>query len=89
MATPTSFRGANSEMRNRGAARGSGIPVHRGKGFTLTCWRLGWRERLAALVFGRLWLVVRHGNDQHPPVQLTAAQTVFNRQQQEDSDGDR
>ena len=38
----------------------------------LSCWQMSWRERLSALVFGRVWLAVLSGNAQ-PPAFLSAA----------------
>lgn len=39
-------------------------------------WRMTWRERIAALVFGRVWLRVYFGSSQ-PPVAISAERTVF------------
>ena len=41
----------------------------------ISCWRLTWRERIKALLFGRVWLSVLSGRTQ-PPVWL-ACKTVF------------
>lgn len=42
----------------------------------VSCWRPSWRERLAILIFGRVWLYVVSGLTQ-PPVALTGAKSVF------------
>lgn len=39
-------------------------------------WRLSWRERIAALLYGRVWLRVYSGATQ-PPVAMSAERTVF------------
>lgn len=39
-------------------------------------WKLTWRERLKALIYGRIWLSVHSGVTQ-PPVWLSADKTVF------------
>lgn len=52
------------------------LAVHRTGDQQISCWRLSWRERLSALLFGRCWLYVVGG---HPPVAMTAARTVFPR----------
>ena len=42
----------------------------------ISYWRLSWRERLALLWRGHIWLSVRNGKTQ-PPVWLSAEKTVF------------
>lgn len=42
----------------------------------VSCWRLSWRERLAALLFGRVWLSVLGGSTQ-PPVCIEASRTYL------------
>jgi hypothetical protein len=39
-------------------------------------WRMTWRERIAALVFGRVWVRVYSGASQ-PPIALQSMRTVF------------
>jgi hypothetical protein len=50
------------------------LPAYRSErdGFFLSRWQLTWRERLAVLVGGSVWLyVLGHG---HPPVQLAVVE---------------
>ena len=42
----------------------------------ISCWRLTWKERIKALLFGKLWLSVLSGHTQ-PPVWLACDNTVF------------
>lgn len=51
------------------------LPVFHGDGQTISCWRPTWRERIAILVFGRVWLSVmgRH----LPPVWIGGMRTPF------------
>ena len=42
----------------------------------ISCWKLGWRERIFALFFGKIWLSVLSGNTQ-PPVWIDSRKTVF------------
>lgn len=42
----------------------------------ISCWKLSWKQRLKALLFGRVWLSVRSGSTQ-PPVWLDCDKTVF------------
>lgn len=41
----------------------------------ISCWRLTWKERIKALLFGRVWLSVLSGRTQ-PPVWLTCCKTI-------------
>lgn len=42
----------------------------------VSCWKMSLRERLSALIFGRVWVSVLSGSSQ-PPIQLQATYTVF------------
>lgn len=42
----------------------------------ISCWRLTWKERIKALIFGKVWLSVLSGYTQ-PPVWLACDDTVF------------
>ena len=42
----------------------------------VSCWRMTWRERLAALVHGHVWVSVLTGGTQ-PPMYAEAAKTYF------------
>jgi hypothetical protein len=42
----------------------------------ISLWRMGWKDRINALIFGRVWLCVRSGETQ-PPVWLDVSRTVF------------
>jgi len=44
----------------------------------VSCWRMSIRERLAALLFGRVWLAVLSGSTQ-PPVYISATRTYLER----------
>lgn len=37
----------------------------------VSCWKMSWRERLSALLFGRCWVMVLSGSTQ-PPVWVDA-----------------
>lgn len=56
---------AEVNFRYAGKSYGN-LPAQRDGEQVLTCWSMSWRERFAAVVFGRVWLCV-HG-DQQPPV---------------------
>lgn len=42
----------------------------------VSCWRLTFKERMCALLFGKVWLSVLSGHTQ-PPVWLDCSKTVF------------
>jgi len=42
----------------------------------LSCWQMSWRERLSALLFGRVWLALLSGETQ-PPAWLGAQRTYL------------
>lgn len=76
MAEPTSFTEATRTLvapvdwdnADRGPC--GDLPVYTDGEQLISCWRLSWRERVAALVGGRVWLrVVGAG---HPPVAVEA-----------------
>ena len=47
------------------------LPVWTNREQCVSCWRMSWRERLSALLFGRVWLAVLSGETQ-PPVCIHA-----------------
>src|SRR5262245_31642586 len=74
---PESFKQANGTLLGGPAADYgtsadvADLPVWRGDGQIISCWRLGWIERLKLLVFGRVWLRVS-ATRTHAPVCLEA-----------------
>lgn len=42
----------------------------------VSCWKLSFKERIRALIYGKVWLGVLSGNTQ-PPVWLDCNDTVF------------
>ncbi len=47
------------------------LPVFTNGEQCVSCWKMSWRERLSALLFGRVWLQVLSGETQ-PPVAIHA-----------------
>ena len=41
-----------------------------------SCWRMSWRERLNALVYGKVWVAVLSGKTQ-PPIYIEASKNYF------------
>jgi len=42
----------------------------------ISCWRMTFKQRIKALLWGRVWLSVRSGNTQ-PPVRVDCDKTIF------------
>ena len=42
----------------------------------ISCWKMNWKQRIMALIFGRVWLSVLSGQTQ-PPVWVDSDKTVF------------
>jgi hypothetical protein len=42
----------------------------------VSCWEMSWRERLSALLFGRVWSALLSGESQ-PPMHLEASTSYF------------
>ena len=75
--TPTYFPQANTQLQRSTDDDSAGhIPAHTDRTTVLSCWRLSWRERLAAVFTGRLWLWVRSGDTQ-PPVAMKIGGSPF------------
>ena len=77
MTTPTDFPDTNlvltapQGMDNCGELH---VQCH-GDGM-LSCWKMGWRERLSALIFGRIWLNLY--TREHPPVWVAVQRDIRN-----------
>ena len=79
--TPTHFFGCNRVLgppaeHDSMRCQIAPLPVWTDGEVCLSSWKLSLRERVAALVFGRVWLYVASGRRQ-PPVALSAERTPF------------
>jgi len=61
------------------------LPVFNDGQQSISCWQMTWRERLAALIFGKVWLFVMFGHTQ-PPVLLLAKNNIFVNTEKENTD---
>jgi len=52
------------------------LPVYTDGQQCISLWKMTWRERVSALFFGRMWLIVHSGQTQ-PPVALMATREIF------------
>jgi len=79
--TPTTFAEANRTLGDNGYRSEAATNIVSLRVWTdgeqcVSCWRMSWRERLSALLFGRVWLQVLSGDNQ-PPVALTVGRSPF------------
>ena len=52
------------------------LPIFRDDGQCISLWRMSLRERLSALIFGKVWVWVYSGVTQ-PPISLSAERHIF------------
>ena len=58
------------------------LPVYRDGEHYISCWRMGFRERLRALLFGRVWVWVYSVWTQ-PPISLACYRSAFKKPKEE------
>ncbi len=79
---PIKFKEANKDLikpENMRADECGSLPVYTDGRECVSCWKLTWKERLSALLFGRVWLCVLSGHTQ-PPVWLACTKTIFKKE---------
>jgi len=73
---PTTFKHQTSELQPNPKGHGNhevvGLPIWTNGEQVVSCWKMSMRERIAALIYGRAWLVVLSGSTQ-PPVYVQAS----------------
>ena len=77
--TPIKFKEANMNLlrpHNMTKEECSSLWVYSDGRQCISCWKLSWKQRLKALLFGKVWLSVLSGSTQ-PPVWLDCDNTVF------------
>lgn len=77
--TPIKFKEANrnlSKPPNMTDAECSSLWVYSDGIQCISCWKMSWKQRIKALLFGKVWLSVLSGSTQ-PPVWLDCDKTVF------------
>ena len=52
------------------------LPIYTDGINCVSCWKMSFTERLVALLFGKVWLIIISGQTQ-PPVSLRCERTVF------------
>ena len=51
------------------------LPVYQDTKEIMSCWKMSWKERLSAIIFGKVWLSVM--GQAQPPVYLLAMDSFF------------
>lgn len=74
---PIKFKQSNITLRApKGQEKSCGsLPVYRDDDQIISCWQLSFKERLRALLIGRIWLGIQGSNT--APVWLCCRKTVF------------
>lgn len=52
------------------------LPVYLFDGQVISCWKMSWKERLRALLWGKLWVFVFSGQTQ-PPIAFSVEKEIF------------
>lgn len=76
--SPTKFDEANRNLKpeNMTDEECSSLWVYSDGSQCISCWKMTWKQRISALLHGRIWLSVISGYT-HPPVWLDCGKTVF------------
>lgn len=79
---PVDFYGSNKALQPSGKVYSENVtgvaplPVWSDGEQCVSCWRMSFRERLSALIFGRVWLSVLSGHTQ-PPACVRSVRDYF------------
>lgn len=76
---PIEFRQANKNLStpsNMEEVECGSLWVYNDGKICVSCWKMTFRQRMKALLFGRVWLGVLSGETQ-PPVWVDCTKTVF------------
>jgi hypothetical protein len=52
------------------------LPIYTDGGQCISLWQMTWKERLSALLFGKVWVYVLSGHTQ-PPIGFNVTREVF------------
>ena len=76
---PIKFKEANKNLLKQQGMTDeecSGLWVYTDGEQCISCWKMNWKQRIMAFLFGRVWLSVLSGQTQ-PPVWVDCDKTVF------------
>lgn len=80
---PIKFNEANrvlTKPKNMTDEQCSDLYVYTDEEICISCWRLSFKERLKALIHGKVWLGILSGGTQ-PPVWIDCNETVFEKEE--------
>ncbi len=61
----------------RGRTDVAPLQVHFDGQVVTSCWRMSWRERWSALLFGTVWVRIPDARGRHPPIALDSVRRLF------------
>lgn len=76
---PIKFKQANKELlkpQSMTDEQCGSLPIFTDGNECISLWKMTWKERLSALLFGRVWVWVVSGRTQ-PPIALWAIREIF------------
>lgn len=73
---PIEFKEANVKLILTGCGD---LPAFRDGRQVISCWKMSFKERIRALISGKVWLGIRHENTQ-PPAWLKVMRTAFKKE---------
>jgi hypothetical protein len=56
------------------------LPVRADEGVCTSCWKMTFKERLNAILFGRIWVSVLTGTATQPPVSIQCEKSIFKKE---------
>jgi len=79
---PIEFEGSTNVLQPSGKTYSENVtsvqplPIWSDGEQCVSCWKMDWRERISALIFGRVWLSILSGHRQ-PPACVRAVRDYF------------
>jgi len=71
---PMEFKQSNVTLTGKGEIKD--LPAFRDGEHIISCWKMSLREKLSALLFGKVWLIVK-SNKTQPPVKIHCERKGF------------
>ena len=71
---PINFKQSNLNLIGKGEIKP--LPAFRDGQHIISCWKMSLKEKLSALLFGKVWLIVKSSKT-HPPVKIHCERKGF------------
>ena len=84
---PANFREANKILarpKDMTDKQCGPLPIHTDGENCLSCWKMSFFERLKALIFGKIWIVIWSGTTQ-PPISLACWKNAFKKEKKSET----